>query len=213
MVNKPSRVLFLGDSVTDCYRDRSIRQPNRSEALGTGWVHRAATEWLSRVPESQVWNRGYSGCEIGELLDQDGWQPVKQGGYDIITVLIGINDIWHPFDEGSSHRIADNLADFDVLIERLKPLTRHLVLVEPFAIPGSAVTQAWWPLLAELQAGQKALASDHEVVWMPVQADFQVASAGHPVLWAYDGVHPGVLGHQWLARQWQSTLSDAELLL
>jgi lysophospholipase L1-like esterase len=212
MLNKSARLLFLGDSVTDCDRDRSIRQPNRPEALGTGWVHRVATEWLSMNPESQIWNRGYSGCEISELLGQDGWQPVKQGGYDIMTVLIGINDIWHPFEEGQSHDIAANLNDFNALIERLKPLARQLVLVEPFAILGSAVTDTWWPLLAELQAGQKALADNHNAVWVPVQTDFQTASADHPMLWAYDGVHPGVLGHQWLAWQWQNTLSNAGLL-
>ncbi len=206
MVNKGSRLLLLGDSVTDCDRDRSIRQPNRPEALGTGWVHRVATEWLAQNPHAQVWNRGYSGCEIGELLDQQGWQPVKQGGFDVITVLIGINDIWHPFEENQPHRIAQNLADCQTLIERLKPLTRKLVLLEPFAIPGSAVTEAWWPLLAELQAGQRALAHSHETLWMPVQADLEAASATAPMLWAYDGVHPGVLGHRWLAQRWLDTL-------
>lgn len=202
MVNNRSRLLFLGDSVTDCDRDRNIRQPNRPEALGTGWVHRVATEWLAQNPEAQVWNRGYSGCEIGELLDQEGWQPVKQGGYDIITVMIGINDIWHPFEENQPHQIATNLADFQALIERLKPLTRQLILVEPFAIPGSAVTEAWWPLLAKLQAGQRAIAQKYDALWMPVQADFEAGSATQPVLWAYDGVHPGVLGHRWLAQRW-----------
>ncbi|MEP4544641.1 MAG: GDSL-type esterase/lipase family protein [Saccharospirillum sp.] len=210
MVNKPARLLFLGDSVTDCDRDRSIRQPNRPEALGTGWVHRVATEWLSMSPASRIWNRGYSGCEINELLDQEGWQPVKQGGYDTITVMIGINDIWHPFEGGQSHDIATNLKDFNALAERLMPLTRQLVLVEPFAIAGTAVTEAWWPLLTELQAGQKALAEQHKAVWMPVQADFEADSAAHPMLWAYDGVHPGVLGHQWLARRWLALMGQVD---
>jgi len=211
MLNKGSRLLFLGDSVTDCDRNRRIQQPNRPDALGSGWVHRVAGEWLKRSPESQVWNRGYSGCKTAELLHQEGWQPVRQGRYDIITILIGINDIWHPFNDGGPHCIADNLIDFEALIERLKPLTRYLILLEPFAIPGSAVTPAWWPLLTELQAGQQRLASNHNALWMPVQADFAATSTTHPELWAYDGVHPGVLGHQWLARRWRDTVARAGL--
>lgn len=213
MVNKRSRLLFLGDSVTDCDRDRSIRQPNRPEALGNGWVNSVATQWLSQQPQAQVWNRGYSGCKTGELLDQEGWQPIKQGGFDVITVLIGINDIWHPFEEGHTHRIVANLADYQALIERLKPLTRHLLLVEPFAIPGSAVTKAWWPLLAELQDGQRSLALRNGVMWMPVQNDFETDSATHPILFAYDGVHPGVLGHQWLAQRCLDTVSQVGTLV
>ncbi|MHA7880226.1 MAG: SGNH/GDSL hydrolase family protein [Saccharospirillum sp.] len=198
----PGRWLFLGDSVTDCERNRALKQPNRPDGLGNGWVNRVATELLAKDARQQIWNRGYAGCRVGELLDQPGWLPVRNTHYSGITLMIGINDIWHPFNQGVAHDLDGASEAFDTLLQTLRPLCDTLYVLEPLAIAGPAVTEAWWPLLLSLQQRQQALTQAAGGTWLALQADFEAASQTAPALWAYDGVHPGVLGHQWLAQRW-----------
>lgn len=198
------RYLFLGDSVTDCERQRRVKQPNRSEALGYGWVNRAATELLAQVPTAKVWNRGFGGCRMNELLTHD-WCPLKQTrgrDFTCITLMLGINDIWYPMSDHENPDIKRILADFDHLLDRLQPLAERLLIMEPFAIPGTATTEKWWPPLQAMQAGMAALVAERGLAWLPIQAEFSARSSEQPALWAYDGVHPEVLGHRWLAEQW-----------
>lgn len=196
------RYLFLGDSVTDCDRDRHFKQPNRPEGLGNGWVNRVATELLMQDAGRQIWNRGYSGCRVGELLDQPGWLPVRQTRFAAITLMIGINDIWHPFNQGVAHDLDGASEAFATLLQALRPLCDTLCVMEPLAIAGPAVTEAWWPLLLQLQQRQQVLTQAAGGTWLSLQNDFEAASQVASALWAYDGVHPGVLGHQWLAQRW-----------
>lgn len=198
------RYLFLGDSVTDCDRQRQVKQPNRSEALGYGWVNRAATEVLAATPTAQIWNRGFGGCRVNELLTHD-WCPLKQTRgqeFRCITLMLGINDIWYPMSEHTVPDLPRILADFDHLLMRIKPLAEHLMVLEPFAIPGTATSAAWWEPLQAMQAGMAALAERHALIWVPIHAEFNRNSEASPALWAYDGVHPEVLGHKWLAEHW-----------
>ncbi|MFC3851928.1 GDSL-type esterase/lipase family protein [Salinispirillum marinum] len=198
------RYLFLGDSVTDCDRQRSVKQPNRAEALGYGWVNRVATELLAKEPTTKVWNRGFGGCRVNELLTHD-WCPLKQtrgSDFTCITLMLGINDIWYPMSDHEYPDIKRILAEFDHLLDRLQPLAERLLIMEPFAIPGTATMEQWWPPLQEMQTGMGALVAERKLAWLPLQAGFSTQSSEQPALWAYDGVHPEVLGHQWLAEQW-----------
>lgn len=203
-VNMSERYLFLGDSVTDCDRQRNVKQPNRAEALGYGWVNRVATTLLAQQPAAHIWNRGFGGCRVNELLTHD-WSPLKQtrgGDFTCITLLLGINDIWYPMADNETPDLPRILADFDSLLASLQPLAKHVLVMEPFAIPGTATTEKWWLPLQEMQAGIGALVAERKLMWLPLQAEFSAQSRKQPELWAYDGVHPEVLGHQWLADQW-----------
>src|SRR5690554_1912796 len=140
------RYLFVGDSVTDCDRQRGVKQPNRAEALGYGWVNRVATALLAQQPKAQIWNRGFGGCRMNELLQQD-WCPLKQtrgGDFTCITLMLGINDIWYPMSDHENPDLPRILADFDHLLYTLQPLAERVTVMEPFAIPGTATTEDWW---------------------------------------------------------------------
>src|SRR5258705_4250978 len=56
-------VLFQGDSITDCGRDRASADPNRAGPLGTGYPLLIAAAELAARPERglKVFNRGISG--------------------------------------------------------------------------------------------------------------------------------------------------------
>ena len=87
-------MLFQGDSITDCGRDRINGRPNI--ALGDGYVSLIAAKLLyeKRNDKVEIYNRGLSGNRIVDLyarwkIDCLNLKP------DIISILIGVNDTWH----------------------------------------------------------------------------------------------------------------------
>ena len=80
-------VLFQGDSVTDCGRDRE-----NAEDLGFGYAVMAASEFSARNPRRNVKfiNRGISGNRVRDLRSR--WQEdcidLKP---DLVSIMIGIN--------------------------------------------------------------------------------------------------------------------------
>jgi lysophospholipase L1-like esterase len=91
-----SIVLFQGDSITDCGRDRSIQAANDARALGTGYPLLLAGALRERNLDRdlQVFNRGVSGNTVDDLHAR--WAAdainIKPG---VLSILIGVNDKWH----------------------------------------------------------------------------------------------------------------------
>ena len=83
-------ILFQGDSITDCGRDRNV-----SESIGTGYPRLTAAKLGFENPgEYTFYNRGISGNRIVDLyarikLDIINLKP------DYMSILIGVNDVWH----------------------------------------------------------------------------------------------------------------------
>ena len=87
------RLLFIGDSITDCGHLWDFHE----KALGDGYV-RLISEYMERLdPDYEVINCGFNGFTAGDLLHY--WQ--KNGKAlrpDVVTVLVGVNDIAEYFD-------------------------------------------------------------------------------------------------------------------
>ena len=87
-------VLFQGDSITDCSRDK-----NDIPSLGNGYPKIIANIYHTMFPKREITfvNKGISGNRVRDLLsryDQD-FLAIKP---DFISILIGINDVWRAFD-------------------------------------------------------------------------------------------------------------------
>src|SRR3989442_15766615 len=89
-LNASTRLLFIGDSITDCGRRED------PEAVGSGFV-RGIRDWLRAADPANapiVINHGVSGNKITDL--QKRWQrDVIDQAPDVVSVMIGINDVWH----------------------------------------------------------------------------------------------------------------------
>ena len=80
------RILCQGDSITDANR---IYDTND---LGLGYVKFIQQD----LKDAEVINKGISGNRTLELLDR--WQKdTLDVNPDILTILIGINEVWHHF--------------------------------------------------------------------------------------------------------------------
>lgn len=205
MFNKNDVILFQGDSITDCGRSKD-EAVGFNNALGNGYVDVLAGELLATEPEKQyqIYNRGISGHRIVDLYAR--W---KKDGVNlkpnVLSMLIGINDIWHEF--GSQNGVeADRFDQFYrmILDWTLKENPEiKLILCEPFGLPCGAITDEWWPIIDERRAIVKKIAEDYKAVFVPFQTVYNEALNKAPAeYWAPDGVHPSIAGHKIMAEAW-----------
>jgi lysophospholipase L1-like esterase len=202
-----SVVLFQGDSITDAGRDKKNAAANDFGALGRGYATMIASALLGAHASLrlQCYNRGISGHKVPDL--QARWQAdtidLKPA---VLSILIGVNDIWHKLAGKYDGTVADYEEGFTKLLADTRaalPKTR-LVICEPFVLACGAVNENWFPEFTERRAVAKRVAEAAEATWVPFQAMFDdaVSDATPPSYWAGDGVHPTMAGHALMAKTW-----------
>lgn len=200
-------VLFQGDSITDAGRSRKqAAEANTQEALGRGYAWLAAAGLLVRHAgdDLRVFNRGVSGHKVFQLAkrwDRDcvALEP------DVLSILIGVNDIWHTRNGKYDGTVAIYERDYDALLRRTRSELPEvdLVVCEPFVLRCGAVDDSWFPEFDEYRAAAKRIAVAHGAVWVPFQSMFDLAIAyAPPAHWAKDGVHPTPAGAALMAQCW-----------
>ena len=209
LVTENAVILFQGDSITDAGRSREKASvPNLQPGLGNGYAWLAAAELLVSRPEQglKIFNRGISGHKVFQLAER--WQTdcldLKP---DLLSILIGVNDIWHSLDHNLNYKGTVEIyeRDYDALLERTRkalPNTK-LVVCEPFVLRCGAVTDKWFPEFDTYRAAAKRVAHQHQATFVPFQTMFDEAvKLAPPEHWAGDGVHPSAAGAALMAHFW-----------
>ncbi|MEM7230671.1 MAG: SGNH/GDSL hydrolase family protein [Planctomycetota bacterium] len=205
-LKKGGVVLFQGDSITDAGRNRRNQSPNNSGALGRGYAFLLASHLLANHPTKQlkVYNRGISGHKVPDL-DKRWQKDTIDLKPDILSILIGVNDIWHKLNGRYKGTVASYETGFAALLERTKkalPNTK-IAVCEPFVLRCGAVSDKWFPEFDERRAAAKKVAKEAGTLWVPFQTMFDNAiKDAPPKYWAGDGVHPSVAGHALMAKEW-----------
>ncbi|MFM7182050.1 MAG: SGNH/GDSL hydrolase family protein [Verrucomicrobiales bacterium] len=207
-LKKGSVILFQGDSITDDGRKMDVLEPNDGKALGNGYAAMAAGELLLAHPDMdlRIYNRGISGHKIPDLAGRWDRDAVALKP-DILSILIGVNDLWHTFAFGNKYKatIEDYESGFRALIQRSQkeiPGVR-IVICEPF----TTRTSKEFEPLAKFRAVSKKLADEMSLTFVPFQALFDEAVKAAPAeFWLWDGIHPSVAGHAIMARKWRETV-------
>ncbi len=204
----PLRVLFQGDSVTDCGRSRFD-----DNHLGDGYAMMAAANFITNHPARpvQFLNRGVSGNRVRDLRarwDEDclALRP------DWLSILIGINDTWRRYDHNDPTTVEAFAADYRALLEAASVQGIRLILCEPFLLPVSREQWAWREDLNEKIDAVRQLAQKYHAWYVPLDGLFaQAATQRPPEFWAPDGVHPSSAGHALIAQAWLKTFTQALL--
>jgi acyl-CoA thioesterase I len=201
---KNMTILFQGDSITDCGRDREQAEPNLG--LGSGYVTLTTAKLRARYPEDDIsiLNRGVSGHRIVDLyarwkIDCINLQP------DVLSILVGVNDTWHSFNSNNGVGIARYERFYREMLEWTKKELPNikLILCEPFALPFGAVDKSWLPEINERRAVVKYQAEVFNTGFVPFQTIFDEAvKKAAPEYWLADGVHPTLAGHELMSEAW-----------
>lgn len=205
-------ILFQGDSITDARRARkSEGQANSSLGLGYGYPLFIAGNLLEAHPklELKIYNRGISGNKVPDL--QKRWQKdcldLKPA---VLSILIGVNDMWHKMNGRYNGTVKDYQTGFTALLQQTKsalPDTR-IVICEPFALRCGAIKENWFPEFDQRRAVAKEVAQAADAMWVPFQTMFDeaIAAGTKPEYWAADGVHPTLAGHTLMAQTWRNVV-------
>jgi len=201
-------ILFQGDSITDCARNRGSSEPNGADGgLGRGYAMLAAARLLADCPGDglRCFNRGISGNRVVDLyarwkIDALNIEP------SVLSILIGVNDTWHEYN---GRRNGVEPPRYEKVYRELLEWTREalpnvrLVLGEPFVLHHGAVEEHWLPEMAERRAIVRRLAEAFDAVHVPYQAMFDdLATQAPGDHWLSDGVHPTPAGHAKMADLW-----------
>ena len=194
---KKVRIVFQGDSITDASRDkRNYRD------LGKGYPKYAAEKLRELCPEVEFdfINFGISGnrtCQLFDRLYEDGlaFEP------DMISILIGINDIWHRY---GAHKIATTdeqiATNYRAILERIKRETNaKIMMLSPYILdcedkePMREDLQRLLPIV-------RALAKEFADVYVDLDVEFAKALPVQPEprFYSGDGVHPNQNGAEFI---------------
>jgi lysophospholipase L1-like esterase len=195
-----SRLLFIGDSVTDCGRARPVGEGSLA-ALGHGYVAEVAGILTPLSPSLHVMNTGVGGDTVKNLVLR--WESdVFALEPDWLSVMVGINDVWRQFDgrDLSAAVLPDEfLRLYDGLVVRTVHRLRGLVLMGPYYIEDRK-TDPMRRRMDEYGALVKGIAAKHGVPFVDTQKAFDAALVGRSYMeLAGDRVHPTAAGHKVLA--------------
>lgn len=208
-----SKLVMIGDSVTDCERSR----PNGEglfEALGKGYVSLVDGLLAARYPSHRIRlvNMGCSGNTVRDLRKR--WQTdVLDLKPDWLSVCIGINDVWRQFDTPLQTEWHVPLDEYTATLEELvaasRPSLKGLVMMTPYFIEPNPAE----PMRARMDAygaAVKRIAGKYQAILVDTQAAFDAVLAHyHPATLAWDRVHPTRAGHMVLARAFLQALGYA----
>jgi len=208
MIKDHERILFQGDSITDCRRDReAAASPNNIHALGQGYAMMASAQILSARPgaDLQFFNRGISGNRVVDLSARIKSDLINLAP-DVVSILIGVNDTWH----GQRHQNGVSVPKYERVYRELLAEVREalpqvrFVLGEPFVLKcGELVTDDWIVEIDQRRSVVAGLASEFDATFIPFQSIFdECVTLASPSHWAADGVHPSAAGHQRMADAW-----------
>ena len=210
------KILLYGDSITDAGRNKDVRVPNVPWAYGYGYPTLIAASLYSEDPTKYtVINRGISGNRIVDLYSRikiDVWNEQP----DVLSILIGINDIWHELNYKNGVELERFDKIYRMLIEDTKKVLPNvkIMLIEPFVLKGTATEEKFegFTEVYKYSEAIKKIADDYGCVFVATQEKLSSAAekfgAEH---FLYDGVHPMLAGASLIANEWVKKFKEEVL--
>src|SRR5690625_5275985 len=131
-MTKGKKFLFIGDSITEWGR---FEDP---EDLGDNYVRLIHDYIKITYPDKpyEIINKGIGGNRVTDLADR--WEEdVIQQNPDVVSISIGINDVWRQIDQPQIEQVYPEQFKevYDDLIQQVKAKTNAtIILMEPSVI-------------------------------------------------------------------------------
>ena len=199
------KILFQGDSITDAGRDK-----RNYHQMGAGYPKYAAEAIAANHPdmEFEFINLGISGNRSDQLFDRlypdaIAFEP------DIISILIGINDVWHRYGSGRIETTDEQFeANYRAILQRLRKQTNaKIVMIAPYLLDCEDKQQIREDLKTVLPIVRK-LADEYADIYIPLDQIFEEAlkTQPEPRYYSGDGVHPNDNGAKFIGERYAEYL-------
>lgn len=193
------RILFQGDSITDASRDK-----RNYFDLGKGYPKYAAEHIRAAHPDMDIEfiNLGIGGNRTDQLFDRLYKDAIALEP-DIISILIGINDVWHRY---GSDRVGTTDAQIELnyrcILERIKNETNaKIMIIAPYILDCEGKDEMREDLKTVLPIIRR-LADEYADVFIPLNEHFDEAmkTMPEPMYYSADGVHPNQNGAAFIGK-------------
>ena len=182
------KILFQGDSVTDAGRDRS-----NPHDLGEGYPKYAAAMMQDAFPdvEFEFLDLGIGGNRTEHLVERLEGDFVEIQP-DIVSIMIGINDVWHRHSHNILTTDEDVERNYRAVLEAIKTRTKaRILIIQPLLMestnPGVAELRGE---LTAVQAIIKRLADEYADAYLPLDTILNTETKEAPTYYTGDGIHP-----------------------
>jgi len=197
-IKKDSMILFTGDSITDCGRDR-----NDYNSLSA--YSKIISDYINIFnPELnlKVTNRAISGFTT-KMLDDVMEQDLTDTKPDVVSLLVGINDVWRKYDSNNATTIEQFINNYKSIITKTKKYTSNIMILEPFLIPSDINKEVFRDDLDPKIDALRKLTKEEKLQYIPLDGIFAEKSISeNPKNFSADGVHPVYGGYKIIANEW-----------
>ena len=205
-MKKSLKIVYQGDSITDAGRDK-----RNYHHMGNGYPKYATALLTEAFPEVEFEfiNQGIGGnrtCQLFDRLYRDAiaFEP------DMISILIGINDIWHRY---GGERIATTdeqiETNYRAILTRIRKETKaKIVMLSPYVLDAEDKV-AMKADLSRLLPIIRRLADEFADVYIPLDELFEEAlkTQPEPKYYSADGVHPNANGAAFIGKLYAEAVS------
>lgn len=197
------KILFQGDSITDAGR---VREDETNVGRGYPILVKAKLG-LENPGKYEFINKGISGNRVVDLYARIKSDIINLKP-DVMSILIGVNDVWHEIARENGVDADKFYKIYDMLIEEVKTALPDIkiMIMEPFVLNASATQGNWEEFNAEVKKRAqmaKKIAEKYNLPFIELQKGFdELTKKEEPSYWLKDGVHPTEMGHEYIKNQW-----------
>ncbi|MBR1970655.1 MAG: SGNH/GDSL hydrolase family protein [Clostridia bacterium] len=206
------RILFQGDSITDAWRDRE-----NDANSGIGYSLLVKADLGFEFPgKYEFFNRGIGGNRIIDVYARIKRDIINLKP-DVMSVLIGVNDVWHELEIENGIDADKYFKIYDMLIEEVKNALPNIkiMIMEPFVLKGTATRENYEYFDAEVKKRammSKKISEKYSLPYVELQDGFDELSKNIDAsYWLYDGVHPTAMGHEYIKKEWIKAFKTLEI--
>lgn len=206
-------ILFQGDSITDAGRAREY-----DCYPGYGYPTLIKGQLGYENPGEYVfYNRGVSGNRVLDLYSRIVCDILNIKP-DYMSILIGVNDVWHGFSGNGTGLKRYEKVYTDMLSDIKEELPNvKIMILGPFVLKGTGTVSeeepSYWETMQtgvyQMAEAAKRIAEKFSLPFVDLQAKFDEACKKAPEnYWTIDGVHPTSMGHEIIKRAWIDTFNN-----
>lgn len=189
---KNKTIVFFGDSITDTCKLRDVNYP-----YGGGYVNMIKTEIDISYPQLniKIFNEGISGNKTEDLISRI--DDVLNKKPNIVFLLIGINDIWHPYDNNITPNMDDIVNRIDMIVKKIKGINSEIVLLTPFLFPTNTHFEGLMPAFNSLLKNLYEYVDKNNLEFIDT---YSILKNSNSLDLTKDSIHPTIYGHGIIAQ-------------